>query len=235
VDFNHNYNTALIATPNNPVNGLTTNTLNNVLFRVPYDGVSNYNSVQVTVRKSLSHGLTLQGSYTFSKSLTDLLGNSSNSNNAGDLWQQYGPSGFNRSQRFVVNYSWDLPFGKHNGIAGQLLAGWSLSGVIVIQDGVPLNFYDPFGGTAYAVGSSGTTQTGWSRPQMCPGMTYGQIGTSGGIESRLSGGSGGPGYMNPAAFCPAPIIGSDGIATGYGNSGVGPIVGPGNLTSILRF
>jgi len=242
VDYNHNYNTALIATPSNPVNGITTTTVNNALFRVPYagyqpvglqgtayDAVSNYNSLQVTVRKSFSRGLTMQASYTWSKSLTDLLGTSANSNNASDLAQQYGPAGFNRPNRFVINYSWDLPFGKHNGAAGKLLDGWNLSGVTVIQDGVPLNFYDPAGGSAYGVGAAGSTQTGWSRPQMCPGMTYSNIGTSGGIESRLGGVSGGPGYLNPAVFCPAPVIGSDGIATGYGNTGVGPILGPGQF------
>ena len=70
-----------------------------------FDGISNYNSLQVTVRKQFSHGLTLQGSYTWSKSLTDLTVDSANSNNASNLAQQYGPSYFNRPQRFIINYS----------------------------------------------------------------------------------------------------------------------------------
>ena len=83
LDYNHNVNTALIASAANPINGFTTTTTANVALRVPYvgyapaglqatafDGISNYNSLQVTVRKQYSHGVTLQGAYTWSKSLT---------------------------------------------------------------------------------------------------------------------------------------------------------------------
>ena len=96
LDYNHNVNTALLASAANPVNGFTDTTKANVALRVPYigyapaglqatafDGISNYNSFQATVRKQYSHGVTLQGSYTWSKSLTDLTVDSANSNNAG--------------------------------------------------------------------------------------------------------------------------------------------------------
>lgn len=43
--------------------------------------------------------------------------------------------------------------------------------------------------------------------QMCPGKTSGDIATPGGTQQRLGGGSGGPGYFNAAAFCPAPNFG----------------------------
>ena len=147
-DYNHNYNSAYIATASHPINGITTTTAANLNLRVPYlgfttnglqgsafDGISNYNSLQVTVRKQLSHGLSLQGAYTWSKSLTNIYETTANSNDANNLAQQYGPSDFNRPQRLVVNYSWDLPFGKHNGVTGKLLEGWNLSGVTTIQNG----------------------------------------------------------------------------------------------------
>jgi hypothetical protein len=260
LDYNHNVNTASLASAANPVNGITTTTTGNVLFRVPYvgyapaglqatgfDGISNYNSLQVTVRKQLTHGLTFQGSYTWSKSMTDIISDSANSNNASNLAQQYGPSYFNRPQRFIINYSWDIPFGKHNGALGLLTSGWNLSGVTTIQDGAPMSFIDGNGGTAY--GTNGTTTTsGFSRAQMCPGMTYNNIATSGGIESRLGGYSGGPGYFNASAFCAAPAIMPNGTtvttqqacptcATLFGNSGMGILLGPGQFNfdaSILK-
>ena len=43
--------------------------------------------------------------------MADQYDNVSNSNNAGNLAQQYGPAEFSRPQRFVANYSYDLPFG----------------------------------------------------------------------------------------------------------------------------
>lgn len=254
VDYNHNYNTAQIATPSHPVNGITSTTTGNVLFRVPYvgyqpiglqgtafDGISRYNSFQATVRKQLSHGVTLQGAYTFSKALTDIGPvTTANSNNASNLLQQYGPAFFNRPQRFVVNYSWDLPLGKHNGALGRVVDGWNLSGVTTIQAGNPLSFNDPTAGSAYGTqGGSGTPQSGWGRAQIADGKTYANIPTSGGLESRLGGNSGGPGYFNLSAFGPAPAINADGTpttqaacptcATLFGNSGMGILRGPGQF------
>ncbi len=260
LDYNHNVNTAYIASASNPVNGITTTTAANATFRVPYvgynptglqatafDGISNYNSLQVTVRKQLSHGVSFQGAYTWSKSMTDLLVDSANSNNASNLAQQYGPSYFNRPQRFIINYSWDIQTGKHNGAAGVLLSGWNISGVTTIQDGTPITFADGGAGTAYGTQGTGTT-SGFGRAQLCPGATAATIATSGGIESRLGGYSGGAGYFNPSAFCAAPAIMPNGVtlttqaacptcATLFGNSGMGLILGPGQFNfdmSILK-
>jgi len=245
-DFSHNYNTAQLATPSNPINGQTTSTLENINLRVPYLGfaptgllgtgydlISNYNSLQVTLRKRFSRGFTMQAAYTWSKSLTNSNENSANYNNASDTSQQYGPSYFNRPQRFIVNYNYDLPFGDRPGALGKLTSGWSISGVTTIQNGQALTIEDSNAGTIYGT-SQGYTDSGIARAQICPGKTYGSIATPGGIEQRLGGGSGGPGYLNAAAFCPAPSIGD---GTGFGNSGMGIILGPGQFNfdfSVLK-
>ena len=245
-DFSHNYNTAQLASEANPIHGVTTNTLGNINLRVPYLGfaptgllgtgydlISNYNSLQVTLRKQFSHGLTMQAAYTWSKSLTNSSENSANYNNASDLAQQYGPSYFNRPHRFIVNYNYELPFGNRPGALGKLTSGWSVSGVTTIQNGQALTIIDSNAGTIYGT-SAGYTDSGIARAQMCPGKTYADIATPGDIEQRLGGSSGGPGYLNPAAFCPAPTIGD---GTGFGNSGMGIIQGPGQFNwdfSVLK-
>jgi hypothetical protein len=244
VDTYHAYNVAILASPSNPVNGITTNTVENANARVQYlgytsggltgtafDGTSNYNSLQVTLRKQLSRGLTMQAAYTWSKDLGDLTGNSANNGLPTSLSQQYGPVAFYRPQRLIINYTYDLPLGKHDGAMGYLLNGWQWSGVTTIQDGNPLTIGDANGGTIY-----GTTTTAPSRAEMCPGATYASALTSGSITSRLGGPSGGPGYLNINAFCDAdlPVIGD---GTGYGNSGVGIVLGPGQVnfdTSLLK-
>ncbi len=242
-NYNHNYNTAMLASPSNPINGVTTNTVANVIYRVPYLGyqaaglqgtgydlIANYNSLQVTVRKQFSHGFTMAAAYTWSKDLTNQNGDGqSNSNNASNLAQQYGPAGFSHPHRFVFNYGWDLPGAGLKGFAGRVLGGWNLSGVVVVQDGSPLTLTDTTGGTVYGTGSAGTGEGGSSRVQFCPGFTHSQLTTSGGITSRLGGSSGGQGYFNKAAFCNPPIVGSDGLATDFGNSGIGIIQGPGQV------
>jgi hypothetical protein len=242
LDEYHNNNTPLLASPSDPINGVTTNTVQNILYRVPYlgyqsvgvrgtgfDGSSNYNSLQVTVRKQFSRGLTMQAAYTWSKTLTDLSNISANptanSNDASSLSQQYGPATFVRPQRFVVNYSYDLPFGTHQGLLGKVSEGWNVSGVTIVQDGLPITIGDSAGGSIYGTAGS-VDQAGYARAQMCPGMSYGSIATPGGVEQRLGGNSGGPGYFNAGSFCASPTIGN---GTGFGDSGTGILLGPGQF------
>jgi hypothetical protein len=251
VDYNHDYNVAQLASPSNPINGVTTNTLANAVYRVPYLGyaplqlqgtgydlVYNYTSLQLTLRKQFSHGLTMQAAYTWSKNLTN--NNTAATGGIGDgqanmgnpqyIASQYGPAGFSRPQRLVVNYSYNLPFGEPKGALGWLAKGWQVAGVTVIQDGSPLTFYDSAGGTVYTGGTQAATgEGGDSTAQLCPGATLSTIKTPGGIESRLGGKASANGYFNPSALCAPIVVGDDGKATAYGNSGLGILQGPGQF------
>jgi hypothetical protein len=133
----------------------------------------------------------------------------------------------------VANYSYDLPLGAHSGAIGKLLEGWNLSGVTLVQNGLPITIGDTSAGTIYGTAGGGN-QSGYARAEMCPGMTYGSIATSGSVEQRLGGNSGGPGYFNKSSFCAPPVIGD---GTDFGNSGTGILLGPGQFNwdlSILK-
>ncbi len=79
-------------------------------------------------------------------------------------------------------------------------------------------------------------------------MTYNNILTTGGMSSRLGGSNSANGYLVANAFCAQPAIEPDGVtqttqaacptcATLFGSSGLGIILGPGNVnwdTSILK-
>ncbi len=43
---------------------------------------------------------------------------SANSGDPTNLCQQYGPVYFSHPQRFIINYAYDLPLGKHQGALG---------------------------------------------------------------------------------------------------------------------
>jgi hypothetical protein len=120
-----------------------------------------------------------------------------------------------------VNYSWNIPSGNLKGVSEKVLGGWNLSGVTTIQDGTPLTITDKAGASVFGL-------QGFSRAQMCSGSTYADISTPGGLTSRLGGASGGPGYLNAKAFCTSqlPAIGD---GTGFGNSGIGVLLGPGQF------
>jgi Carboxypeptidase regulatory-like domain len=251
-NYNHNYNLARLASPSNPINGQTTNTATNAVYRVPYlgyqpigvqgteyDAVYNYNSIQATVRKQFSHGLTLQAAFTFSKDLTELqqclvgcIGDGqTNSNDPSNLRQQMGPAAFSHPQRFVLSYNYELPFGHAQGALGKLTNGWSVSGTTIAQNGTPLTFNNSNAGTAFYGGANPANgEGGSSRAQLCNGQTYSSIKSPGGVESRLGGRSGGTGWINAGSFC-APLVApfSPDNSTLFGNSGIGIILGPGQV------
>jgi len=224
-----NPNAPYLASAANPVNGVTTNTTSNYLLRVPYLGLSQnfgseatngdfkFNSLQATLRRQFSRGLTFQAAYTFSRAFSTGNLNLGDPHNYRD---QYGLNSQYRPHRLTLSYSWNIPYGNLKGVSGKLLSGWNLSGVTTIQDGTPLTITDKNGATIYGL----TT----SRAQMCAGKTYADIPTAGDLDTRLGGVSGGPGFFSPTAFCTSqlPKIGD---GTGFGNSGIGVILGPGQF------
>ena len=235
------YNQALLASPQNPINGITTNTLANTQQRVPVLGMGTgglldvttggdilYNSLQTSLTKRFSHGVQFQVAYTFGKTLDNVVGSNTVANSAGillsgsssndlrDNRQVWGPADFDRTHHFVFSAIWNLPgYRDGKGLAGRLLSGWSASDITTYQSGNPLTIYDSTAGTIYGQNS---VQSFSPRAQMCPGATYASAATSGSVTDRLNH------YINLAAFCAPPKIGD---GTGYGNSGRGLITGPG--------
>jgi hypothetical protein len=264
LDYSHNHNQAVLATPTNSFSYLCSgtppicNTAGNAEFRVPYpgyetdgleasdaNGFSNYNSLQATVRHQFSHGFSMQAAYTWDKDLSTIFySNTANINNALDMAAQYGRVSFDRPQRFVLNYSYDLPFGKGMaGVEGKLVSGWNISGITIVQSGDPLTFTQSGGALAASGAAYGTSTTtyldGVSTAQYCPGFNNRNILASGPITSKVGAHpTNGTGYFNLAGFCPAPIVPfGDATATGFGNSGVGTVLGPGQFNwdiSILK-
>ena len=98
---------------------------------------SSYNSLQTMLEKRFSHGLQLQAAYTFSKSL-DLASSFEETLNPFNFRKSRALSLFNSAQRFVINYYWELPFGKHNGWVGKVADDWAISGITQFQSGFPI-------------------------------------------------------------------------------------------------
>ncbi len=257
----------------NPATQILSNTGSNAIGRVSYLGYgtggmsttstvgdSLYNSLQAQLRHQFAHGLMLQVSYTWSKLLTNInapeagtgiaapgnvLSGGASSNDALDFGQQYGLAAFNRPQRLIIAYSYDLPYKHTKGFAGHVLGGWTISGVTTIQDGLPFTVTDGNGGRIYYGsagvafgGGGGGAELAAANPGKCNAAGGCQgigLATSGRNQSRLGGAFGGPGWINAAAYTSTPCIGGtapgdcagSGGATGFGNSGVGALMGPG--------
>jgi len=98
-------------------------------------GYSRYNGVWVTLTQRFSHGLQLNGSYTWSKSKDT---NSLNSQgvvvqDSTNIGGDYALSDYDARNRYVLNAIWELPF-KGN----RLVEGWQLSVITQGQTGNPI-------------------------------------------------------------------------------------------------
>ncbi|HEY0761587.1 MAG TPA: TonB-dependent receptor [Pyrinomonadaceae bacterium] len=134
-------------------------------------GESNYNALQVELRRRFSQGLFLQFNYTFQKTLDNIspgnpgLNSEDQTRVAAFLDNQnqhldYGRADFDQTHVFNLNAVYDLPFGKgkyflndHGGTVDRLVGGWQLGGILRINTGTPLTIVDPRG-TLNRVGRS---------------------------------------------------------------------------------
>jgi hypothetical protein len=217
-----------------PIRGQTTDTLANLPLRQPIEGFNSaaattvesagaswYNALGASVNKRFNHGLQFLASYTWTSALESSPGYVSGTLDGGLLQgnqtnrSNYGFDSFIRPQRLVISYVYDLPSpANHFSALGRLLSGWSVAGVTTFQGGQKLTILES--NELNAFGIIGPDQ---DRAQVS-GCSAGQLVTKGSVNSRLNG------YFNAACFTAPPIIGADGVATAFGNGGIGNVVGP---------
>ena len=98
---------------------------------------SNYNGLQISVEKSMSHGLLFQASYTFSKAI-DQGASFENELNPLNLDATRGNSLLSAKHRFVFSPVWEIPIPKYDGVKGKVADGWGVSAIITYQSGFPI-------------------------------------------------------------------------------------------------
>jgi outer membrane receptor protein involved in Fe transport len=99
-------------------------------------GDSNYHSLQVSVVKRMGHGISLNGSYTWSKSIDDV---SSPLNIYAPLSIERAVASFDRTHVFTASYIWEIPFARNlTGFEKRVLDGWQISGITSLQSGTPI-------------------------------------------------------------------------------------------------
>ena len=121
--------------------------------------VSDYNGLQVELRRRFAHGLLVQANYTFSKNLTN--SQSAQTNGTGDTQNRFDPLLDNlnpdleysralsdQTHKFNLNAIYVLPFGKgerflnQGGIVDKIFGGFQISGILQIGSGAPVTFTD---------------------------------------------------------------------------------------------
>jgi len=173
-------------------------------------GSSSYHSLQTKVEKRFSNNLSFLAAYTFGKSIDEQSQASLGFNNSSSVRSEYnyraekGQSDYNQVHRFVVSYTYDLPFGRGlHGAAKVLGDGWQFMGIHSFTTGTP---YTIHARTDFA------NTGGDARPDAVPGVSI----TPPGGQNRQQ-------WFNPAAFTNP----REGLA---GNVGRNTLTGPGNTT-----
>jgi len=137
-------------------------------------GKSNYNALQVTLRKQYSHGVQFDFNYTWSKSI-DITSSASRIGYSGDgtkavlgvevpnafnLNQNRGVSDYDTTHQINANWVVDLPFGRGrqvgsnmSKIADAFAGGWQASGLTRWTSGFPIS-----------VGNGYNWPTNWQNP-----------------------------------------------------------------------
>lgn len=127
-------------------NGTLINTNFGSIRGMFYQGRSYYNALEAQVSKRMSHGLQVQGVFTWAKSMDtssatvagDAFGNSISSLDWFDPKLTRGLSDFNVGRTLVLNGTWDVPSPKSlSGFARWPLDGWELGMIFTVGDGIP--------------------------------------------------------------------------------------------------
>lgn len=224
-------NQAGLAGDANPIRGTTTNTVANIQQRVPIEGWASsgisysesrgymwYNGLESSLTKRFSNGLQFLASYTFSKTLDSdgaNVGIAASGNgsigNQDNFHDRYGRSEFDRTHRFILSYEYELPeLVRSRGVMSKAVNGWSVGGDTTVQSGQALTITNTNANNVYGITAD--------RAQLADGCQ--KPVTSGSVTSKLNN------YFNAFCFTTPPVIGDDGIGTGFGNSGVGMVNGP---------
>jgi hypothetical protein len=139
--------------------------IDNAIFQLASNGISNYNALQVRVEHRFSRGLSALMTYTYGHSLDNSSSVNLQSRNFSDFrWSkfpswEYGNSDFDVRHRWVLSYIYELPFGRGRrfgthmgGPANQIFGGWQISGVATLTSG---NWFTILDGTSNFANSDG--------------------------------------------------------------------------------
>lgn len=114
---------------------------------VTFNGESYYHGGTLSLRRAFRSGLQFQVSHTYGHSIDTVSGawnagwsTGTNVANKWDTKMERGSSNFDVRHNFTANFLYDLPvIANASPIAGGLLNGWQLSGIVALRTGNPFN------------------------------------------------------------------------------------------------
>ncbi len=171
---------------------------------------SNYNSLQLAVKKRFKGRSLIDGNFTWQKYMTNSPADRSGApQDRTNLKAEYGRSVSDRTTYATIDFVYDLPFFKdQHGFTGRVLGGWEVSGIVALNSGLPATVSATYGNTINGVAFndvaglaiSGASPAGL-RPDQVGDPNHGV-----GIRTKLK-------WLNTAAFAsPSATLGLPGNA-----------------------
>jgi hypothetical protein len=230
-------NQARLASPSSPITNavtgavITTNTPGNAALRAPFQGVginnffqnqstakSEYNSLQMSLTRRFTNGLSFLASYTLAKSVDNASGQGGGPGAGGvlnpgavgetspilgnqlDPNANRGRSDFDRKHRFVFSAIYEIPtpqFAKESSAGKLLLGNWQLATIVTSMSGLPIDIVDTGAGSLYGLNGAAL-----SRPNL-----------GGDPFSNVPAGY----YFNPLAFA-RPVVAAGAVIPSSGTA-----------------
>jgi hypothetical protein len=149
-EFRNGNQAAPTADPNSPIDDRRPRTFLEYFPLWCSCNSSTYHSLQTKAEKRFSSGLSFLGAYTWGRSIDESSQASLGFHDGGGFRNAFNPSAeksrsdFDVAHRFVLSYSYELPFGKGkrfasgvNGAANAIIGGWTVQGINAFQTGTP--------------------------------------------------------------------------------------------------
>jgi hypothetical protein len=134
------------------------------VYQIEGSGASRYDAAVAQVNRRMSHGLSVQASYTYSHALDNVNGPPvvSNATTAtfipGDYRDDQGDSLFDQRHRVVVNWTWQpVVTNSDSPVARYVLNGWQISGIATLASGLPETPLTIVNGQQFATGTNNAT------------------------------------------------------------------------------
>jgi hypothetical protein len=115
-----------------------------------FDGISNYNALQVSAKRQFANGFSFIANYTYSRDLDTGMGSGWGGAQSVAVWQNaydpretYGPSTLDSPHMLNGDFIYQLPVGKgkqfmnRGGVLDYVLGGWQVSSLFQLHSGIP--------------------------------------------------------------------------------------------------
>jgi hypothetical protein len=189
-----------------------------IINYVDNESRSNYNSLQATLTKRLSHGLEFTAGYTYGHGLDTGSENFQGltPQDSTHLEREYASSDFDVRHRLTITASYEIP-GKKG--YGQLLEGWKLNTIVTVQTSQPWLMFDTHDDISSAgsglgdltdrwdfFGNPSDFKSGSSSIPWCSGFTVNPDGTANSSGASCTSTSGITGIVTPVSADPAACV-----------------------------